>query len=166
MSALTSSSLSRQGRAAASALLFAAICFALAACGGNSPVPANSGAAGDEGAANAIAAVPAPDDQKQLAATGSDVFKKYACGSCHSRSTQREGLGGPPLGDTAKRHLTRQGGDELAARRWFYAHIRNPKGHPGTFHDDGAYASVKMPAYDQISDEEMRALVEFLMTLR
>ena len=101
-----------------------------------------------------------------MAAEGADVFKKYGCGSCHSRSTQREGLAGPPLGKTAEAHLTRQGGDELAARRWFFAHIRNPNAHPGLHHADGAYSGTRMPGYTQISDSELRALVEYLMTLR
>ena len=136
------------------------------ACGGNIAAPASNATGGDEGASKLITAVPAAEDQRQLAEAGAGVFKKYGCGSCHSRSLQREGLGGPPLGDAAKRHLTRQAGDELAARRWFVAHIRNPAGHPGSFHGDGAYAAVKMPAYNQIADEEMRALVEYLMTLR
>lgn len=142
------------------------LCMLCAACSGNSNANTNKPAGGDEGAAMAIAALPTQAEQGPLAAQGSEVFKKYACGTCHSRSLQREGLGGPPLGGAATRHLTRQSGDELAARRWFYAHIRNPNGHPGTYHYDGAYAAVKMPAYEQISNEEMRALVEHLMTMR
>lgn len=140
--------------------------FLCAACGGNASATANSRASGDEGAAVAIAAIPSAEERQHLADHGAGVFKKYACGSCHSRTTDRQGLAGPPLGDTAKRHLTRQSADELAARRWFYAHVRNPAGHPGSYHGDGAYAATKMPAYPQISDDEMRALVEFLMTMR
>jgi cytochrome c5 len=146
-------------------LLAIALSTALSACGGNAPRPANT-PVGDEGAAAAIAAVPSLEDQKRMAAIGADVFKKYGCGSCHSRSNQREGLAGPPLGKTGEAHVTRQGGDELAARRWFFAHIRNPKAHPGLHHADGAYSGTRMPGYTQISDSEMRALVEFIMTLR
>jgi cytochrome c2 len=147
-------------------LLAFAIAFALAACGGNVNMPQNRPASGDEGAAKAIAELPSADDQKRLAQTGAEVFKKFGCGNCHSRTNERQGLSGPPLGKTAERHLTRQKSDELATRRWFYSHIRNPIGHPGLYHDDGAYSGTKMPAFPQPTDEEMRALIEYLMAMR
>jgi len=143
-----------------------AIAFLVAACGGNVNAPANRAAAGDEGAAKAISALPSAEDQKTLAHAGADVFKLYGCAACHSRTNERQGLSGPPLGRTAERHLTRQKNDELAARRWFFAHIRNPDGHPGLYHDDGAYSGTKMPSFAQLPDNEMRALIEYLMTMR
>lgn len=136
------------------------------ACGSNAADPAKRPAGGDEGASIAISSVPPIEEQKRLADQGAAVFKKYACGSCHSRSDERQALAGPALGKVAQRHLARQSGDELATRRWFYAHIRNPEGHPGVFHGDGAYAAAKMPAYTQLNDDEMRALIEFLMTMK
>lgn len=147
-------------------LIAIAFTFTLTACGGNANAPANGALAGDEGAAKAISELPSADNQKTLAQSGTEVFKKYGCGNCHSRTSERQGLSGPPLGKTAERHLTRQKGDELSTRRWFYSHIRNPNGHPGLYHDDGAYSGTKMPAFAQLNDDEMRALIEYLMTMR
>lgn len=147
-------------------ILALSILLLLAGCGGNSTAPENRAASGDEGAAKAIPSLPPETDQRALAASGADVFKKYGCGNCHSRTSERQGLSGPPLGITAERHLTRQKNDELGTRRWFYSHIRNPQGHPGLYHDDGAYSGTKMPSFTQLSDDEMRALIEYLMTLR
>jgi len=143
----------------------AAAVLTAAACGGNSVPPANRPASGDEGAAAAFGALPSASEHKELSVRGEEVYKKFVCGSCHALGGDRQGLTGPPLGNTAERHLVRLKGDELAVRRWLWSHIRNPEAHPGVYHGDSAY-SAKMPGYPQIPDEELRALVEFLMTKR
>ncbi|KAA0218308.1 cytochrome c [bacterium] len=145
--------------------LAAAAVLLAVACGGNSSPAAHRAAGGDEGAAAALVALPTPEEQKALSVRGEEVYKKFVCGSCHAPGSDRQGLTGPPLGKTAERHLARQKGDELAVRRWFWSHVRNPEAHPGIYHGDSAY-SAKMPGYPQIPDEELRALVEFLMTKR
>lgn len=136
----------------------------IGACGsGNRGEPVAVGS--DEGAAAAFPGVPEAAERESLVPSGVAVYSKYGCGNCHAQGDGRDSLVGPPLGKVALRHLTRQKGDELATRRWMFSHIRNPAGHPGLFHNDGSYSS-KMPAFAQIPVEELRALVEFLMTKR
>jgi mono/diheme cytochrome c family protein len=136
------------------------------ACGGNTNQPANRPAVGDADAAKVIAEVPGQAERARLAIAGAGVFSKYGCATCHSKTSERAGMAGPPLGQTAANHLTRNKGDELAARRWFYLHLVDPEGHPGLYHDDGTYKATRMPSFKQLSDDEFRALIEYLMTLR
>ncbi len=116
-------------------------------------------------AENAYPEVPPPQETLQLADRGKPMFQRFACASCHSTSADRSGLLGPPLGGVATRVLDRMDHDELAARRWMVMHIKDPIKYPSPFKQDPDYRGAHMPPNPRISDDDMRALVEYLWLL-
>lgn len=110
--------------------------------------------------------LPEPEAAAKLAEHGGKLFNAQACGSCHATGTARGGLMGPPLGGVGPATAARHGGDELAARRWMYKHIRDPLAWPGPLHGTDEYKASAMPGYRGLQDQDVSALVEFLWTLR
>ena len=142
------------------------ICLAMAGCG---PAGGNESVQRDEieqAATRIYAAVPAEEDQPGLIQTGQKFFRRAGCESCHSVREDRMGLMGPPLGGLPKRLLERHSDDELESRRWLIKHIKSPHLYPSPYVDDEQYEGMQMPAYAKFNDEDMRALVEFLWSLR
>ncbi len=78
---------------------------------------------------------------------GVTVYQKYGCSSCHMIS----GVGGTSGPDLTK----------VASRRpdpeWHKRHLREPS---------ALVPDSAMPAYPQISDEELNQLVDYLLTLK
>ncbi len=83
----------------------------------------------------------------KLASMGQLLYQRNDCAACH----QINGLGG-----TAGPDLTHVG-DIRPDAEWHIRHLKNP----GTVVKDSA-----MPAFDQLSAEESRALAEYLVTLK
>jgi hypothetical protein len=61
--------------------------------------------------------------------------------------------------------LARHDNDSLQARRWLVKHIKDAPRFPGEFAGHPDYPGVMTPN-PRISDEDLRALVEYLWTLR
>jgi len=81
----------------------------------------------------------------QLIATGSKLYQQYRCQSCH-RLNGKGSDSGPDLTHAGQRH------PEL---EWQIAHLKNPqKMVPGS----------EMPAFADLSEQELRALAAFLIT--
>ncbi len=110
--------------------------------------------------------LPDATEATKLAEHGEKLFNSQACGSCHATGAARGGLMGPPLGGVGAAVTSRHAGDELAARRWMYKHIRDPQKWPGPHHGSDEYKSSAMPSYRGLQDQDVSALVEFLWTLR
>lgn len=109
--------------------------------------------------------VPASGEAQELIRQGERVFRTGACASCHSTTTERSGLQGPPLGGVADRHLPLNDNDPLETRRWMVKHIKEPQDFPGAFHDSPDYPNI-MPANRHLTNEDLRALVEYLWSLK
>ncbi|MCC7509630.1 MAG: cytochrome c [Planctomycetes bacterium] len=137
----------------------------LAGCGppGNIPgVTANTEMAAEA----AFPAGPAAEDSLALSDKGKPMFQRFGCAACHSITAERSGLMGPPLGGLSDRVLSRHEYDDLQARRWLVKHIRDPQTFPSPYKQEPEYARTHMPPNPRISDEDMRALVEYLWMLR
>ncbi|MBZ0136244.1 MAG: cytochrome c [Planctomycetes bacterium] len=112
------------------------------------------------------AALPEDSAKAALIEQGQKMYRTAGCESCHSTRQDRLGLQGPPLGGVSKRVMARQDDDALEARRWLVKHIKSPRLYPSPYKDDEAYHGTFMTPYNQFRDEDMRALVEFLWSLR
>lgn len=110
--------------------------------------------------------VPEGQEAVELRLKGKKLFTRFTCATCHSTTNERMGLMGPPLAGVSERHLAANDGDELKTRRWFVKHIKDPMAFPGLQHDKPEYERTHMPPNPRISDEDLRALVEFLWRLR
>jgi cbb3-type cytochrome oxidase cytochrome c subunit len=78
---------------------------------------------------------------------GKQVYSANGCANCH-RLNGKGGNGGPDLS---------REGDRNADVQWQTAHLKNPaKLHPGSF----------MPAYNKLSDADLNALSEYLVSLK
>lgn len=109
---------------------------------------------------------PAAEQTLELSQKGKPMFQRFGCAACHSVTTERQGLMGPPLAGVSDRVLARHEYNDLEARRWLVKHIRDPQGHPSPFKEDPAYKNTHMPPNTGIRDEDLRALVEYLWLLR
>jgi cytochrome c2 len=141
--------------------LGAMLCLLLAAC-----PPAMGNVDWSAKAEQVYAKLPEAAEATKLAEHGEKLFNSQACGSCHATATARGGLMGPPLGGVGAAVTARHQGDELAARRWMYKHIRDPQKWPGPHHGSDEYKGSAMPCYRGLQDQDVSALVEFLWTLR
>lgn len=112
------------------------------------------------------AEVPDTSDSVELIEPGQKFFRQAGCESCHSTRGDQMGLMGPPLAGVSKRVLDRHNNDPLESRRWLIKHIKSPHLYPSPYTEDENYRGAQMPAYNQFRDEDMRALVEFLWSLR
>jgi cytochrome c2 len=146
-------------------LLCAASVAFIAACNWNANTPGIS--ATPEAAADvAYPDVPSAETSLELQDKGRRIFDASGCLSCHSKTEERNGLMGPPLGGVADRVLARHDHDALKARRWLVMHIRDPFKYPSPFKDDPAFKGTHMPPTSRVTDADMRALVEYLWLLR
>ncbi len=119
----------------------------------------------EKAAENSFPDVPDSDEARKLIEQGERIFRTAACASCHSTTSERMGLQGPPLGGVADRHLPENDNDPLETRRWMVKHIKEPQEYPGAFHDSREYPNI-MPPGRHLADEDLRALVEYLWSLR
>ncbi|MCB9894552.1 MAG: cytochrome c [Planctomycetes bacterium] len=110
--------------------------------------------------------LPPAAEATQLKDRGSKMFNGLGCQSCHSTTHERNGLMGPPLGGVSDRVLERKDHDPLKARRWLVMHIKDPLMYPSPFADQADYKGTHMPPNPRVTDEDLRALVEFLWALR
>lgn len=148
--------------ARAAILLLALLC---AGCMDSTNVPGVT-ADPEQSAANAFPDIPSSTEAMQLVEAGRKAFRGLGCESCHSITADRSGLMGPPLGGISDRVLARQDHDPLKARRWLVMHIKDPAKYPGAHVGDDAYRGTHMPPNPRVPDHDLRALVEFLWTLR
>jgi cytochrome c551/c552 len=137
----------------------------IGSCNWNANTPGIS-ATPEAAAEAAYAAVPSPEISLELQDRGKRIFDASGCLSCHSKTTDRNGLMGPPLGGIADRVLARHDNDTLKARRWLVMHIRDPFKYPSPFKDDPDFKGMHMPPTSRVTDTDMRALVEYLWLLR
>jgi cytochrome c2 len=110
--------------------------------------------------------VPSAEETLKLEPTGKSLFVRAGCAACHSITKERAGLVGPPLGGLADRVLARHDNDDLEARRWLVKHIRDPITYPSPYKSEPAYKNTHMPPQHGITDEDLRALIEYLWMLR
>ncbi len=108
---------------------------------------------------------PSTEESRAMLEDGENFYTAFSCAGCHSTSSDRSGLVGPPLSGVGARYLARNDKDELKAKRWLVKHIKSPAEYPGIYFQTEEYGNV-MPANKNISDADMKALVEFLWTLR
>jgi cytochrome c551/c552 len=120
----------------------------------------------DAAATRIYAGVPPAGETAELIERGGKLFRTGGCESCHSTRIDRMGLVGPPLGRVSDRVLDRHDNDALEARRWLVRHIKAPQLYPSPYLEDEAYTGAHMPPYNHFRDEDMRALVEFLWSLK
>jgi cytochrome c2 len=137
----------------------------VAACTDNANTP---GVTKDPEASAKAAYPKVPDASKagELIDRGQKLFKSLTCQQCHSTGPERSGLSGPPLGGYADRALQKQDSDPLKARRWTVKHIKDPRKYPGQFAGTDEYKGTFMTPFNRITDEDLRALVEYLFSLR
>lgn len=83
----------------------------------------------------------------RTASTGQMLFQKYDCAACH----QIQGLGG-----TAGPDLTHAGLKQPDVE-WHIKHLKDPA---------GTVRNSAMPNFSHLSDEDLKALAEYLITLR
>jgi nitric oxide reductase subunit C len=83
----------------------------------------------------------------RAASQGQVLFQQHECGECH----QIMGIGG-----TAGPELTHVG-RKITDVEWHIKHFKDP---------ESVVPDSAMPSYDQLSDEELRELSEFLVTLK
>jgi mono/diheme cytochrome c family protein len=110
--------------------------------------------------------LPPTQEILELREQGSRLFPRFGCAACHSPDDERRGLLGPPLGGVLERNLPRWEYSDLETRRWMVRHIRNPQEFPGVMAEHPDYARLHMPPHSRISDADMKALVEYLASLR
>ena len=146
-------------------LLICGVGLLAAACLDSGNIPGVT-ADPDASAKVAFPEVPAAGDAMKLKERGSKLFQGLGCQSCHSTTDDRSGLMGPPLGGVSDRVLERNDHDPLKARRWLVMHVKDPLMHPSPFADQPEYRGTHMPPNPRVTDEDLRALVEFLWTLR
>lgn len=139
--------------------------LSLAGCMGDSNVP---GLTKDPEAAAeaAFPALPDGNEGPELIERGYKMFKGLGCEQCHSTNTARKGLQGPPLGGLSDRVIDNHDGDPLQARRWTVRHIKDPQQYPGDYAGHEDYKGSFMTPYNRVADDDMRALVEYLFSLR
>ncbi|MCC6464945.1 MAG: cytochrome c [Planctomycetes bacterium] len=143
-----------------------ALALLLAACSpGNGAFPGVNPDP-EQGAATAFAALPTAEETQQLAQRGKLVFAAEACASCHSNTSDRMGLLGPPMGGVLQRNLGRGEGDALKTRRWLFLHVRDAQRWPGAVTEAEAARGIRMPVHPRIPDEDLKALVEYLCSLQ
>ncbi|MDC1142145.1 cytochrome c [Planctomycetota bacterium] len=118
----------------------------------------------DKAALAIYPSAPTAEETLALKEEGKDFFTAFGCASCHSTTGERASLQGPPLAGTANRYTQRNDGDELEARRWMVKHIKQPQDFPGVFFNTEEYPNF-MPPNRNITDADMKALVEFLWSL-
>jgi mono/diheme cytochrome c family protein len=119
----------------------------------------------EQAALNAYPDIPAGEQAMQDAERGAKLFKQATCISCHSTEGDRRNLAGPPLGGVSDRVLARHDNDALKARRWLVKHIKDAPSYPGEFAGHPDYPNFMTPN-PRLTDEDLRALVEYLWTLR
>lgn len=119
----------------------------------------------EESAEQAFPDIPDGQQAVDLRLKGEKLFMRFGCGSCHSVTDERQGLMGPPLAGVADRHLPEHDNNALEARRWLVKHVKDPISFPGLYHDKPEYKGAHMPPNPRISDEDLRALVEFMWHL-
>jgi len=83
----------------------------------------------------------------KTASKGQILFQKYECGACH----QINGIGG-----TIGPDLTHVG-RKTPNVEWHIRHLKNPQ---------SVVPGSAMPKFDYLTDEELRALAEYLITLK
>ncbi|MCA8910363.1 MAG: cytochrome c [Planctomycetes bacterium] len=150
---------------AARVLPFLLSALLLAACTDNANIPGVT----QDPEASAKAAypdVPPAEEANELIDRGQKLFKGLTCEQCHSTGPDRSGLAGPPLGGYADRALEHQDHDPLKARRWTVKHIKDPRKYPGSFAGTDEYRGTFMTPFNRITDDDLRALVEYLFSLR
>jgi cytochrome c2 len=138
--------------------------FLLAGC----PISTNQPGVTADAEQAALNAYPdIPDSSQAMADSerGSKLFRQFTCHSCHSTDDERRNLAGPPLGGVSDRVLERQNNNSLEARRWLVKHIKDPAKYPGEFAGHTDYPNFMTPN-PRITDEDLRALVEYLWSLR
>ena len=138
----------------------------LCACGPMSGNATTRKAEVEQAAERIYAEVPDAATSSERAEYGEEFFRRAGCESCHSAREDRLGLMGPPLGGVARRVMERHENDELESRRWLIKHIKSPQLYPSPYAEDQEYHGMQMPAYAKFNDDDMRALVEFLWSLR
>lgn len=101
-------------------------------------------------------AEPAVAPEGELAARGAELFLEHGCGACHTvRGTAADGVLGPDLTHVGGRaHLAGVLENEPEA---FVRFIRDP---------EAVKPAARMPAFDTLSDAELRALGHYLDGLR
>ncbi len=119
--------------------LFAALCFGLLGCGGNSDSNIPNPAPPEDIAAKLPGGPEFADAKKTYAAQG--------CANCHM-------LGGTGRGPNAP-GLSKVGAEPEHTPKWLADHIRDPKSHRST---------SRMPAYgaDKIGDADLEKLAAYL----
>ncbi len=147
------------------ATLCVTVAVSISACNWNANTPGIS-ATPEAAAEVAYAEVPSPETTLELQDKGRRIFDASGCLSCHSKTADRNGLMGPPLGGVADRVLARHDHDALKARRWLVMHIRDPHKYPSPFRDDPDFKGMHMPPTSRVTDADMQALVEYLWLLR
>ena len=119
----------------------------------------------EQSALNAYPDIPDSSQAMADAERGGKLFRQFTCLSCHSTDGERRNLAGPPLGGVSDRTLARNNNNSLEARRWLVKHIKDPGRDPGEYagHADDPNFMTPNP---RITDEDLRALVEYLWSLR
>ena len=137
----------------------------LAGCLENSNVP---GVTRDpeESAKTAYPDLPDSSQAVELIERGEKLFRGLTCEQCHSTGSERNGLMGPPLGGLSDRIIEQEDNDPLEARRWTLKHIKDPAKYPSKFAGQDDYRGAHMTPFPRITDEDLRALVEYLFSLR
>jgi mono/diheme cytochrome c family protein len=108
--------------------------------------------------------IPSAEESLRLIEDGKKYFTAFSCAGCHSTTNDRAGLQGPPLGGTPVRYTQKNDDDELEARRWLVKHIKSPQDYPGIYFNTEEYPNF-MPPNQNISDADLKSLVEFLWSL-
>jgi hypothetical protein len=147
-------------------LIFGALmCAALAACGWESASDKGITFDIEKAALNAYPELPTPEETLEAQERGRRNFMAAGCAACHSTTRERGVPPGPPLGGTAERLIPQHDGDDLAARRWLFKHIRDPQRYPGEYQTDPDYRHVIMMPHNRIPDKDLRDIVEFIWLL-
>jgi mono/diheme cytochrome c family protein len=104
------------------------------------------------------------DGGSQQFAAGRTVFETNNCARCHTiggAGGSSGGFGGPRGGPGMGRNrgpdLGTGGKDPSHTVEWLMEQIRNPKSHK---------ADARMPAFEAIKDDDLRALAEYLASLK
>jgi nitric oxide reductase subunit C len=107
-----------------------------------------------------------PANDKQLVAAGLEVYRQQYCGVCHQLDTAgTAGVFGPPhngLGTTAEHRVADPGytGSATTAEEYIRESIRDPKRYIVPGYEN---ARAQMPAYTNLSEQEVDALVHLLL---
>jgi len=129
-------------------LALAAVCFALAGCGGEKVVtPTPETVVGTLPQEQPVAA--------GNAEAGKAVFESQGCNSCHTyKPANATGNVGPDLDNL---EADAEKADQGSVKEYAATSIKNPNAYVVPSFPQGV-----MPAYDKLSDEELANLVAFL----